>query len=225
MRRLVVVTRVGWAWAGEVPSERWVAEREELLDRVTAASLRRMRAVFDWVWLVAPERCEQVKEIADRVYPAAVLVAKDSDAEAIAPDISRFVVARVDSDDAYLPEALEHLMMMSLEPDTLVNWPHGWQLDWRNGWLGERGWAAHVQGGFLAITSEGRENVPTMLLTGGNHNKARRGRRVIHVEERSWIRVNHDLNLSSKRWPNIPVLPQMERDAILARAGIYHIGG
>jgi hypothetical protein len=220
MRQLVVVTRFGWAWAGVVPDEIWVAERAELLERVTAAALRKVTVPFEWVWLVAPERYEQVREIADRVYPPAVLVACDADSETIAPHASRFVVARVDSDDAYMPEALERLAAMSLEPQTLINWPNGWQLDWRRGWLGERGWALRTQGGFLAVTSEGRENIPTMLLTGGDHNTARAGRTVIHVEERSWLRVNHDRNLSTKRWPDLPVLGEAEHDTILARAGI-----
>jgi len=219
-RALVVVTRVGWAWSVVVPSEEWIAARETLLDRVTTAALKRVEVPFSWVWLVCPERYEQVREIADRLYPQAILVAQDSDSEAIAPNDSAFVVALVDSDDAYHHRALEEVSMMDLGPDTLVNWPNGWQLDWRRGWLSERGWTLRNQGGFLAITSEGRENVSTMLLTGGNHTKARKGRHVVTVDSRSWVRVNHNLNVSSTHWPDRPMLSDEKRASVLSEVGI-----
>lgn len=219
-RALVVVTRLGWAWNGRVPCEDAVAAREELLRRVTAASLRQVQASFDWVWLVAPERREQVQEIANRVWPSAVLVAEDGDEEAIAPDATAFAVARLDSDDAYMPLALEDLADMDLDPNTIVNWTCGWQLDWAHGWLAERGWALRTQGGFLAVTSEGRERIPEMLLTGGPHTKAREGRRLITVLDRSWVRVNHGANTSTKNWPGLPCLPDAHRDEILSMAGI-----
>jgi hypothetical protein len=171
---------------------------------------------FDWVWLVAKERREQVQEIANRVCPAVILVAEDADADAIAPDASAFLVARLDSDDAYMPAALEEAAQLNLDPDTLVNWTCGWQLDWEHGWMAERGWALRNQGGFLAITSEGRKNMAEMLLTGGDHTQARNGRHVITVLDRSWIRVNHDSNMSTKHWPNLPVLADSERDWVLA---------
>lgn len=219
-RALVVVTRMGWHWAGAVPTEEWVAGREELLRCVTAASLKHVRMPFDWVWLVCPERREQVQEIARRVCPAVILVAEDRDAEAIAPDTSAFLVARLDSDDAYLPTALEDAAQMDLDSGTLVNWTCGWQLDWAHGWMCERGWALRNQGGFLAVTSEGRENMAEMLLTGGSHTEARNGRRVLTVLDRSWIRVNHGANMSTKHWPNFPLLADPERDWILACANV-----
>lgn len=195
-RALVVVTRFGWDWAGKVPSAEWVAGREHLLTQVTAPSLMKVRVPFDWVWLVAPARLEQVREIASRVYSPVILVAEGKDSEAIAPEAETFMVVRLDSDDALLPDALENVSKI------------------------ERGWKPNVQGGVLAITSEGRENLSTMLLTGGTHGEARRGRTVVSIQTRSWLRVNHSLNMSTKHWPDLLVLLGQERDEILRLFGI-----
>lgn len=217
-RALVVVTRVGWAWAGVVPSEEWVAAREDLLRRVTAAALLRVGVPLDWVWLVAPERREQVLEMACRLRPIPTIVASDKDAEAVAPWHDQFLVARIDSDDAYLPEALENAADMELPPDTLVNWPCGWQLDWATGRMQERSWSRRTQGPFLAITSEGRENIPEMLITGGPHGGARAGRCVARLTEPSWVLTIHGGSTNS--WHNIPPIPECERDLVLAQMGI-----
>ncbi len=218
MRTLVVVTRMGWGWQGGIPSEDWVAARESMLARVTVPAVKNVKAPLVWVWLVAPERYEQVREIADRLYPEAILVAHDPDAEAIPGD--EFVVARVDSDDAYMPEAMERLAEMELPPKTLVNWRAGWQLDVRGDpVMAERTYPLHVQGPFLAITSEGRENIPAMLLTNGPHGKARRGHDVVHIDERSWIIGIHDLNTSS-HWRNLPPITDECRAEVLRRFGI-----
>ncbi len=216
-RALLIVTPVAIRVRGCLPSAEWLAGREELLTRVTAAAVRRVKAALTWIWLVDPRLAEQAAEIRARVYPEAVFVDwEHPDTEAIAPDEESFLTVRVDSDDAIAPAAIDKAAALDLPSGALVNWPAGWQLDWQNGALAERDWPRRVQSPFLAIANEGRGR---LLELGGDHSRARRGRAVFTMPERSWLQVTHGGNVVNRRHGD-PRVPADERDAILAEFGV-----
>lgn len=233
-RALVVVTRVAQGrqtLAPEarrvqdtlpaVPSEEWVASREQLLGRVVAAAIRRVRVPLRWVWRTVPERHDQVADIARRVYPEAVLVDQESASDAVWPDATRFLTVRLDSDDAFLPAALDLAAGLEVEAGTIVDWWQGWQLDWPSGRLAARCWPRHLQGPFLALAHDTRAG---MLDVGGPHDQVRTGHRWVTVEERSWIQVVHPDNLMNRWRAHGPPLGVQETRRVLEQAGITAAG-
>lgn len=203
MRQLVVVTRVAARSPGlgdgrRIPTVEWVAGREELLRLFPAAA---MAATPDipWVWLTVPERLDQVREIADRVYPAAIVrTTRRGEVPEIPGDT--FMVARLDSDDAWTPEALRLMAELDLPARHLVNFPCGWQIDPRTGQTGLLDVPEERQGPFLAITRESRDR---MLDFGGSHLRARKNRTVLTVRKRAWIQTVHGGNLANE-WRAFP---------------------
>jgi hypothetical protein len=226
-RALLVVTRV--AQGGDklrhelaggpplpaVPSEDWLARRSVLLERITASSLRKVNAPFTWIWRVHPERHDQAQEMADRIWPSAVLVDEELTHDAVAPEHNNFIGVRLDADDALIPERLNELAAMDLSPYTLVNWWCGWKFNWNTGEVAKWEWPKRRQGPFLAVTQEGRSR---MLDVPGPHNPARDGRHHIrHVDERSWIYTMHGDNVTSK-WRGAK--PLSDPGTILEEAGV-----
>jgi len=207
--RLVVVTRVAIRWADRVPSGRWVTDRAEMLRRITATTVLASDAC--WVWRTCPERLDQVTEIASTLHPTPVVVLEDQVTDdRVWPDASRFLTFRLDSDDAYMPTALRP---HSVAPGGVVSFDFGYQLDWHAGTVAAR---KYPSGPFLAVAHDRRER---MLTTGGDHGKARHGRRIHHVTEPSWCQVVHGNNLSTS-WQNGKPLPPDRASAILKEAGI-----
>lgn len=199
------------------PSEEWLTERAKIMERVTVPAMRRVAVPFTWVWRSAPERREQVAEIAQRLYPAAVVTDDVSlTSDAVAPDASSFLTVRLDSDDAILPSALDAAAEMDLSPNTLLNWWRGWRLNWGTGQVMTAFWKLRVQGPFMGITHESRQR---MLASGIPHTYAREGREVVSVEERSWVQTIHGLNQLSK-WRGEDLLPDDVAVAVLKRGGI-----
>lgn len=228
-RALVVITRVAVGRQvmapearriegrlADVPSEEWVAQRAVLLERVTAAALRRVTVPFTWVWRAVPERQEQIREIASQVFPDAVVLGDEESSDAVAPDAESFLTVRVDSDDALLPEAIEGVAGREFPPDTVVDWRRGWKLDWHAGCVAPHEWPARTQGPFFALAHGGRER---MLYTGARHNDARRGRHVTSITDRSWIQVIHGGN-AMNRWRQAEPLSEVEARIVLERTGI-----
>ena len=220
MRALVVSTRIAVSWLGVPPAEEWVTARAEFLRCVTAASLERVSVPVDWVWVAAPEREAQVREMAKEIYPRAIIVREHSkrDIEEIAPE-SSFVLVRLDSDDAFLPEALDQVVAMELEPKTLVDWPCGWQLDWNSGRLGEWAWPHDDQGPFLAVTVEDRKSLLRTSL--GPHRNARQDRHVVTIPTRSWVQVIHGESTRND-WRCQNALSPESCDEILRRTGVNY---
>lgn len=225
-RALIVVTRV--AQGGDklsnelaggpplpaVPSEEWLARRSVFLENITAVALRRVERPFTWVWRVHPERHDQAQEIADRIWPDAVLVDEELTHDAVAPDSEHFLGVRLDADDALLPSALDSVPL-DLPKSTIVDWRRGWKYNALTGEVAEWQWSKRTQGPFLAVTLDGRER---MLDVPGPHNPAREGRRHIHaITERSWIYTIHGDNVTSK-WGEAEPLPKEEADRILGGA-------
>lgn len=227
-RTLVVVTRV--AQYGEkldeemvgitpmprgAPSEEWVAERSITLEHVAAASLRLATVPFHWVWRVCEERRDQVQEISDRIWPDAILVDEELEHDAIPGE--HFLGVRLDSDDAYLPSVIDSLPELDLEPSSIVTWQEGYKF--RPDWVAvaEWAWGRKTQGGFLAVTLDGR---PEMLDVPGPHNPARRGREhIVYQSGRSWLWTIHGAN-SRIDWGAAEALPREESEAVLEQFGI-----
>lgn len=181
------------------PSAEYVADRAQVLEGISAAALSKVTVPFDWVWLCCPERLEQVVEVSDRVMPKVTVVEQGGMApDTLAPDSERFVTIRLDSDDALIPAAVDRLLEMDLEPNTLVNWWQGYQLNWNTGEVANKEWPLRLQGPFLAVTHESRND---MLNFGGPHTFAREGRKVLNVEGRQWVQTIHDRNQLSKWRP------------------------
>lgn len=239
-RALIVVSRVASSKAGDgfadlspenaaragkvnddptkdYPSEEWLAERAKIMERVTVPAMQRVQAPFTWVWRSAPERREQVEEIAARLYPDAVITDdRCLTCDAAAPDAERFLTVRLDSDDALLPKTLDAAAEVELPPDSLLNWWRGWRLNWSTGQVMTAFWKLRVQGPFMGLTHESRD---TMLASGIPHTYAREGRSVVSVEERSWVQTIHDRNQLSK-WRGEELLSPEDAEAVLARGGI-----
>lgn len=198
------------------PSEEWLIERAKIMEAVTIPAMRRVTLPFTWVWRTAPERREQVDEIAARCYPDAVVtddVCLTHDA--VAPDADRFLTVRLDSDDAIMPDALDAAAGLELPPDRLVNWWEGWRLNWNTGQVMTAFWKLRVQGPFMGITHESRE---TMLASGIPHTYAREGRQVVNVDGRAWIQTIHGLNQLTK-WRGDELLSGEAAAVVLDRAG------
>lgn len=226
-RALVIVTRVAqggdklrYELAGgpplpPVPSEEWLARRAVLLESITAAALRKVTVPFSWVWRVHPGRHDQAQEIADRIWPDAVLVDEELTHDAVAPDADSFIGVRLDGDDAILPERIDELLTRyEHKVSTLVNWRCGWKFNWETGAVAEWEWKTRTQGPFLAVTQEGRER---MLDVPGPHNPAREGRKHIrHIEERSWLYTMHGDNVTSK-WGGAEPLPDERASEVVRR--------
>lgn len=179
--------------AATYPSEQWLRERSKILAEVTVPAMRKVTVPFTWVWRTCPERCEQVEELRDELFPAAIVtddVCLTDDA--VAPDAERFLTVRLDSDDALLPDALDEAAGLDLAPSTLVNWWRGWRLRWETGEIGPWFWKLRVQGPFMGLTHESREQ---MLQAGVPHTYAREGRKHIHsIKRRSWLQTIHGRN-------------------------------
>lgn len=209
MRTNILVTRVAVRWAGNLPSSEWVAARLRMVAELTEPSFRMLETPWYWVWRVAPEHHDQVAEAA----PDNVLIAL-GERDNIHPDIpgDRFLVARIDSDDAFAPDALDRIAAADLKPGTLVNFPRGWQWDRREGRVGVLIFPLEHQGPFVAVTQEGRD---MMLHAGGHHGKVRKGRKLVTMGAPSWLQVIHEDN-ARNRWRRGRPAPL----AVLDRFGI-----
>lgn len=233
-RHLVVVTRVaegGNRFDGEtdhelpaVPSERWVAGRAVLLERVTAAALRRVRSPLTWVWRTHPDRAGQVRTIAGRVWPGAVVIEDGTlTRDDVAPDATAFLVVRLDADDAIHPQQLDRVARTRLAPGTIVNWHRGYKLNWLTGQVRPCEWPLRHQGPFMAYTQESRA---AMFHVRGDHGNARTDAypNLLNIGARSWLWTWHGSNMMNKwpgrRWATTPDVPEAQAQEVLASMGV-----
>lgn len=199
------------------PSEGWLAGRARILERVSVPAMRLVSVPFTWVWRACPERRDQAREIADGLFPEAVVTDDRSlTCDEVAPDAERFLTVRLDSDDAIRPGALDEVMVGDVAPGSLVNWWAGWQWCLDTGRMAEKEWPLRTQGPFLGVTHEGRGE---MLQSGIPHSYARQGRRVVHVDGRNWVQTLHGRNQLS-RWSGREELSPARRRRQLAVFGI-----
>ena len=210
-RTLVVTTRVGVAFPKrKPPTEEKLRWRLQLLRNVGCEAMARVTVPHVWVWRTHGSTVRFV----ERYAPPGVLVVDQEATEDARVAGERFLVARVDSDDAFLPAALDALNLDEA-PGTLVDWPDGWQLDLESGRACEMSFRGHWQSPFLAVTQEERGR---MLDVGGQHTLARRGRRVVTIPGGSWLQVVHGKNVTNsfRRWGGAIVPPR----GVLARFGV-----
>jgi hypothetical protein len=198
-RTIVLVTRIAITWAGKVPDSNWLDSRLDMLHTVGIPAFARIRSDVTWVWRTAPEhrsRLTREARIDDRIV---VVDEHDKDARRIPGH--EFLVARVDSDDAWLPAAFDELTAVSVPHPAIVDYQDGWQLKWSTGQVAEATYRGRWQGPFLAVTQDRRDR---MLDTGGQHTTAHIGRRRIRPETRGWLQIIHSANIANE-WRGIPV--------------------
>jgi hypothetical protein len=236
-RPIVIVSRVfvvyPWRYRNaDDPS--WFERRMDLMKRITLPALARVRVPFVWVWLVHRTKMELVAEYMTQIdlqgFDVRLVDQRDKARDDIWQGVDKFLTVRVDTDDAWLPSAIDGLATRTLVDRRLVDFPRGVVLDWASGEMLHRNLSSY-QGPFLAVT-QGRD---LMLDTGGPHRKATAGRTVEHVDAISWIQVVHGGNaenrlpprvtkgVNRRKGPNVdgaPVDPELH-DQILAACGIW----
>lgn len=201
----------------DFPSARWLTERSKILARVTVPAMERVTVPFTWVWRVCDERREQAEKLRDKLFPQAVVLDdRCLTAPEVAPDADRFLTVRLDSDDALLPAALDEIAGRNIPPGSIVNWAAGWEWNLNTGEVAAKEWPRRVQGPFLGLTHEGRDE---MLQAGVPHTYAREGRRVVTVGGRNWVQTLHGRNQLS-RWQGREVCSAERARRVLAPFGI-----
>lgn len=208
---VVVVTRLAVRRRTDAtaPSEAWIRSRVSLLRRIGWPALQRVGTSVAWVLVVDPDRHELVSglvgdlllddgsvHIAEGVGLAPVTSELRLDT-VVHPGVESFVTFRLDSDDALLPGSIGAVLeVASGAPEaTLIDLPHGYQLDLASGRLFEAREQRWRQGPFLALVHHSRA---TMLDTGGPHAHARDGRTVRRMPAPAWVQTIHESNASNQ---------------------------
>jgi hypothetical protein len=180
MRTLVCVTRVGVAY-GVLPTVDRVRWWAKVASQVAAKT---MPPHVEWVWRTAPQHRDLVQTLApDRVH-----VVDETDVQVPSIVGEKFLVARLDADDALYPSAWDALSDASqtIGPDGAVVFWCGRQINLVDG----RGWCLDYRGHwtppYLALAQDGRDK---MLDVGGQHTSATKGRKVHDVAEPSWLQL------------------------------------
>lgn len=225
---VVVVTNFSIRRAGILPGIDWITSRFDLLKRTAYPSLVSQR-VDGLLWLLrasGPVAAYVTSLAAQIPLPRGhvVVTTPQDQAGAVAgffPGAERFLTARLDSDDAFLPTALPAALAAcgvhrGPEP-MLFNFRSGYQLDWRTGSMFPLTFPDVVQGPFLAVTNRGRDS---MLDYGGEHRQARGGRSVVDIEGPQWIQVVHGENLRNRIASGADPVPRAEAEAAMAASGV-----
>lgn len=224
---------MGIWWGGQVASEQWVENRLAFARALSIPMFEQLTTEWFWVWQVAPERYDQVEDAAPEYVHlirqdttgtpkqvARKTMFDDRVIEAIPGD--RFLTVCLDSDDAYVPAALDWAAGLHLEAGTLVNWPNGWRWDNRTGQVWTVDTRDHYQGHYFGITHEERAG---MVSIGGWHwRDPRQNRTRIDHEPRSWLQLFHAENMTD-RGPNHHAtkkvaVPVDDPDEVLSRFGV-----
>lgn len=227
-RTNVLITRMGIWFLGKLAEEDWLARRLEFARAIGQPAYEKLETPWHWVWVTAAERYEQVLAEA----PDYVTVVKqnlypnDEDQVFLATESNlipgeRFLVARLDSDDAFLPAALDWAASQRWQPDTLLNFPNGWRWYKNEDTIHEVNIMEDYQGHYLAVTQESRDR---MFDMGGVHMRARRGRTMVTYPARSYLQFIHGENLTPRSKERkkrvLSPLPQERADEVLAKFGV-----
>ncbi len=206
---VIVKTRFSLRWRGALPSREWLESRFEMLKRITLPSLQAQTLPeFDWAILTDPELERDVaglfRDVATPGRASIVPVGSteptvsEEATESLRRGRDRFLVVRLDSDDALAPDALERIVAASRtlgDDEGLINLPSGVVLDWETGRAWKRRFRERYQGPFYALTHSNRDRV---LFSGGDHRQAREGRRIAVVPDVSWLQTVHPGNIDNR---------------------------
>lgn len=215
-RTNVLTTRVGIWFGGRLAKEDWLARRLCLMQEVAIPAFEQLESDWEWVWMTCKEREDQVREMA----PGYVHIALQLDTPwgfwGTVDDIpgNEFLVARLDSDDAYLPTALDDAASKEWEPNSWIDWFKGWRWDVRPEFgerFAEAYWPKRRTGHFLAVTQESRD---LMLHSGGDHSQILSTGRDRHmINQPSFLQIIHGENVGSG-WGNPSIIEN--RDEVLS---------
>jgi len=206
---VIVKTRFSLRWRGALPTFEWLRKRLDLLKAATLPSLKAQTMPhFDWAILTDPDLANVVSDLFRDLdlpgRPAIVPVAptaptmREDVTESLRRDRKRFLVVRLDSDDALAPTALEHIVAAAAtcgDGESLINLPSGILLDWTTGKAWKRRFRDRYQGPFYALLHANRDCV---LFSGGDHRTARAHRRVEIVPGTSWLQTVHSDNIDNR---------------------------
>jgi hypothetical protein len=211
-RAIVVVSRVFGVYLWQhrhAEDDGWFERRMDLMQRITVPALSRVQAPFVWVWQAHATKMDLVAEQLQRLDLHGIDVRLVNQSERtrhdIWPDSAKLITFRIDTDDAWLPAAIDGVAGRSLDDRTLLNFRRGVALDWNSGEMRHLNFS--YQGPFLAVTQD-RE---MMLDVGGAHREAQKGRTVEHVDAISWVQVVHGGN-ARNRLPREPTKNAYERE-------------
>jgi hypothetical protein len=215
-RAIVVVSRVFgvYLWQHrQAEDDGWFDRRMDLLQRITLPALSRVRVPFVWVWQAHRTKIELVADRIEQIDLCGIDVRLVDQhlktCDDIWPGVDKFMTFRVDTDDAWLPSAIDDMAGSTFDDRTLVDFRRGVALDWSSGEMRHRSFSH--QGPFLAVT----QDRDLMLDFGGNHRKAREGRAVKHIDTISWIQVVHGGN-AVNHMPREPSQEAYKREGIHA---------
>jgi hypothetical protein len=199
-RAIVIVSRVFgvYMWRHrQADDPDWFRRRMDLLQRITLPALSRVQAPFVWVWRAHRTKMDLVASHLEQLDLQGIdvrLVNQNTATQRdIWPGVDKFLTFRVDTDDAWLPSAIDGVADRAFADRTLIDFPWGVTIDWNSGEMRHRRLSPH-QGPFLAVT----QDRDLMLDTGGHHRKAREGRYVEHIHAISWIQVVHGGNAENR---------------------------
>lgn len=201
---LVITTRLGFRFSGrDLMTPAQVDERIQLLQHTSMRSIAAL-AEFEptWVLQTDPDLESHVQRRIDdesiAVPPGCrvhLVTRRGADFGAAGlgslrdlPD--RFLCARLDSDDYYLPEAIEWALdQTQLEVSTLVDFHRGYLVDLSRGDVEHHSYVS--QGPFYGIVANRWDPLPSI----GHHESARDGRRSVSVNQRAWLQTVHSSNV------------------------------
>jgi hypothetical protein len=206
---VIVKTRFSLRWRGDLPSRDWMEKRFELLRRITLPSLQAQTLTrFDWAILTDPALEGDVADLfRDLPTPGRTTIVPVAATEPTIPGETteslrrgrdRFLVVRLDSDDALAPDALENIVEASRtlgEGEGLIDLPFGVVLDWESGRAWKRRFRGRYQGPFYALSHSNRDRV---LFSGGDHRNARQGRDIAVVPGLAWLQTVHSDNIDNR---------------------------
>jgi hypothetical protein len=212
-RAIVIVSRVFcvYLWQQrQAEHDGWFERRIHLLQRITLPAVARLQVPFVWVWQAHRTKMDLVADWMHRLDLHGIDVRLVNQNLKTHRDIWRgvdkFITFRLDTDDAWLPSAIEGVAGREFGDRTLIDFYRGVALDWNSGEMQHRTFSD--QGPFLAVTQD-RE---LMLDVGGQHRQAREGRTVQHIDGISWIQGVHGGNAVNR-------LPREPSKAVYKREG------
>jgi hypothetical protein len=217
-RAIVVVSRVFgvYLWQHRQAEDNgWFERRMHLMQRITVPALSRVQAPFVWVWQAHATKmdlvAEQLEQLDLRGIDVRLVNQSEKTRRDIWPDADKFITFRIDTDDAWLPGAIDGAAGRSFSDRKLLNFRRGVALDWNSGEMRHLNFS--YQGPFLAVT----QDRDLMLDVGGAHREAQKGRTVEHVDAISWVQVVHGGNARNR-------LPREATKNVYEREGPEPVG-
>lgn len=206
---LLVVTRIGTRFGTHTPGPAHLDHRAAILHRVGIPLIRSARVPVIWAWRTHPTNIDHAQHLARSIDLDIRVVPEHQEHLDIPGPVTSI---RMDSDDGYLPWALEALAHHRLGDGDIVTFPHGWDVNLVEHTIAERKSASKVPG-FLAA---GRtpDNALDVAFHTRNHP-----RHTLVCPLRAHLRGIHDHNHSgAKRRSATPATA--EATAMITRLGV-----